>query len=105
VGRLIVLVDSPYHLRPAEAEEWLRCGARGLANADGVEHAVLSKLTSPSDDSARHWSWLIEVECESPDGAQRAVDDSVWKDVLGDMRLLGMRPRTSLVAESRALHG
>jgi hypothetical protein len=105
VGRLIVFVNSPYHLSPAEAEDWLRGEAAALAAVDGVQCGVLSRLTSPSDRWTDHWGWMIELECEAPDGPYRAVKDRAWKLVLGDLRLLGMQPSVALVAESAELTG
>ena len=103
MARLIVFVNSPYHLSPAEAEDWLRGEAAALTAVDGVERGVLSRLTSPSDRSTVHWSWMIELECEAPDGPYRAVNDRAWRLVLGDLRLLGLRPSVALVAASADL--
>jgi hypothetical protein len=103
VGRLIVFVNSPHHLSPAEAEDWLRGEAAALAAVDGVRCGVLSRLTSPSDRWSDHWGWMIELECEAPDGPYRAVKDRAWKLILGDLRLLGMQPSVALVAESAEL--
>jgi hypothetical protein len=103
VARLIVFVNSPYHLSPAEAEDWLRGEAAALTAVDGVERGVLSRLTSPSDRSTVHWGWMIELDCEDPDGPDRAVRDRAWKLVLGDLRLLGMQPSVALVAGSAEL--
>jgi hypothetical protein len=103
VARLVVFVDSPYHLTPAEAEDWLRDEAVALATVDGVRRGVLSRLASPSEQWSDHWGWMIELECEDPDGSQRAVRDQAWKLVLGDLRMLGMRPSVALVAASAEL--
>lgn len=103
MGRLIIFVNSPYHLSPAEAEDWLRGEAAALAAVDGVQRGVLSRLTSPSDRWSDHWNWMIELECEDPDGPYRAVKDRAWKLVLGDLRLLGMQPSVALVAGSAEL--
>jgi hypothetical protein len=103
MGRLIVFVDSPYHLSPAEAEDWLRGEAAALAAVDGVQRGVLSRLVSPSERWSAHWGWMIELKCDAPDGPQRAVKDHAWKLVLGDLRLLGMRPSVALVADSAEL--
>jgi hypothetical protein len=103
VDRLIVLVRSPYHLSPAEAEDWLRGQACELGAVVGVQRAVLSRLATPSERSSTHWSWLIELHCEAPGGVQQAVEDRAWKVILGDLRLLGMQPSVALVTESTDL--
>ena len=105
MGRLIVLVNSPYHLAPAEVEDWLHGQASALAAVAGVQRVVLSRLASPSERSSTHWSWMIELHCQAPDGAHRAVEDRAWKVILGDLRLLGMQPSVALVAESAELKG
>lgn len=103
MGRLIVFVNSPYHLAPAEAEDWLRGEAAALTAVEGIHRGVLSRLTSPSDHWGDHWGWMIELECDAPDGPRRAVNDRAWKLVLGDLRMLGMQPSVALVADSAEL--
>ena len=101
--RLIVLVGTPYHLRAAEAEEWLRGEASGLATVDRVRCALLSPLASPSLRWGNQWGWLIEIECESPDDADRVVRDGAWTALIGDLRLLGMRPTVAVVGDASEL--
>ena len=102
--RLIVLIGPPYHLRAAEAEEWLRGEASGVAAVDGVRRAVLSPLASPSLRSGNdEWGWLVEIDCETRDDADRVVRDSAWTDLLGDLRLLGMRPTVAIVGDASEL--
>jgi hypothetical protein len=103
MARLVVFVNSPYHLTPEEAEDWLRTEAAALARVDGVQRGVLSRLASPSEQWSDHWAWMIELDCDPPDGAQRAVRDRAWQLVLGDLRLLGMRPSVALVGASAEL--
>lgn len=103
MARLVVFVDSPYHLAPAEAEDWLSSQAAALAGVDGVQRGVLSRLASPSEQWSDHWAWMIELDCDEPDGAQRAVRDTAWRLVLGDLRLLGMHPSVAVVAASADL--
>jgi hypothetical protein len=103
VTRLIVLVGTPYHLRAAEAEEWLRSEASGLATVAGVRRAVLSPLASPSLHWSDEWGWLIEIDCENRDDMDRVVRDGAWTDLLGDLRLLGMRPTVAVVGDASEL--
>ena len=101
--RLIVLVGTPHHLRAAEAEEWLRSEASGLATVEGVRRAVLSPLASPSLRWNNQWGWLIEIDCENRDDTDRVVQDGAWTALLGDLRLLGMRPTVALVGDASEL--
>jgi hypothetical protein len=102
VTRLIVLVGSPHHLRAEEAEQWLRKEAATLTTAEGVRRAAISPLASPSVRWPNQWGWLIEGDCEGPEGADRAVCDDAWTALLGDLRLLGMRPTVLLVSGDSA---
>ena len=101
--RLIVLVGTPHHLRAAEAEEWLRSEASGLATVDGVRRAVLSPLASPSLHSGNEWGWLIEIDCENRDDTDRVVRDGAWTALIADLRLLGMRPTVAVVGDASEL--
>jgi hypothetical protein len=97
VARLIVLVGTPQHLRPEEADDWLRKEAAALTTAEGVRRAAISPLESPSLRWPTQWGWLIELDCDNPGGVDRATRDDAWKDLLGDLRLLGMRPTVAVV--------
>jgi hypothetical protein len=103
VTRLIVLVGAPQHLRAEEAEGWLRKEAAALGTAEGVRRAAISPLASPSLRWPNQWGWLIEIDCEGPEGADRAICDDAWTDLLGDLRLLGMRPTVAVVGDPSEL--
>jgi hypothetical protein len=103
VTRLIVLVGAPQHLRAKEADAWLQKEAAALTTAEGVRRAVISPLASPSVRWPNQWGWLIEVDCDGPDGADRATCDDAWTVLLGDLRLLGMRPTVAVVGDAREL--
>jgi hypothetical protein len=103
VTRLIVLVGAPQHLRAEEAEAWLQKEAAALGTAEGVRRAVISPLASPSVRWPNQWGWLIEVDCDGPDGADRATCDDGWTALLGDLRLLGMRPTVAVVGDASEL--
>jgi hypothetical protein len=101
--RVILLVGAPQHLRPEEAEEWLRKEATALSAAEGVTRAVISPLASPSARWPNQWGWLIEVDCDGPGDAQSATRDDAWTALLGDLRLLGMRPTVAVVGDANEL--
>jgi hypothetical protein len=103
VTRLIVLVGAPHHLRAEEAGDWLHKEAAALGRADGVRRAIISPLASPSLRWSSQWSWLIEIDCDCPDGTERTTCDQTWKDLLGDLRLLGMRPAVAVVGDPTEL--
>jgi hypothetical protein len=101
--RLLVLVNSPYHLRAEKAEPWLRGEAAALATVAGVRRAVLSPLGSPSVRPDDRWGWLLELDCDGAEGASRVVRDGAWTSLLGDLRLLGMRPLVAVVGDGSEL--
>ncbi len=101
--RLIVLVGAPQHLRAEEAEDWLRNEAAALGTAEGVRRALISPLASPSLRWPNQWGWLIEVDCDNPSGVDKATRDDAWKELLGDLRLLGMRPTVAVVGDPSEL--
>jgi hypothetical protein len=103
VLRLILLVHHPYHLGAQEAERWLREQASALLAADGVRRAGLSPVGSASVGAGDPSGWLIELDCDGPEGADRTVRSGAWTDLLGDLRLLGMRPMVAVVGETSEL--
>jgi hypothetical protein len=101
--RLLELVTSPYHVHAEEAEGWLRGEAAALATAEGVRRVVLSPLGSPSVRLDDRWGWLLELDCDGSEGASRVVRDGAWTSLLGDLRLLGMRPLVAVVGDGSEL--
>jgi hypothetical protein len=97
VARLILLVGPPYHLALEEAEDWLRGELLPVTGATGVRSAVLSRLSAASWRESAESGWLVELDFESADSARRTAGDERWVALLGDLRLVGMRPTVALV--------
>ena len=97
MARLLVLVSPPRHLALAEAEDWLRAELAPLASGATVRSAALSTLASASRRWTQEWGWLIEFEFEDAQAAREAMADEACAILLGDLRLLGMRPTVALV--------
>jgi hypothetical protein len=97
VARLMILWTRPFHLTAAEAERWARDEVRALLAADTVRRAELTRLESASARHGSDWDWLLELEIDLP--ARDTVDHGPCAEWLGDLRLLGMRPRVFLAAE------
>jgi hypothetical protein len=95
----MVLLQRPHHLSLDEGEAWLRNDAAALAGADGVRRATLGRLVGASRRWGPEWDWLIELDCDDHDAATRAVRGEAGALLLGDLRLLGMRPPLAIVAE------
>ena len=97
-ARLLILAQCPHHLRPDEAETWLRSELDELPR-DGVERVELAPLASVSLRFGRHWDWLVELHWASDAAAARALEGPACLTLLGDLRLLGMRPSVAFVSE------
>ena len=96
MARLVLLAESPPHLDGDQTEAWLRKELDALVGKPGVLRISLSRLESVSLRFARSWDWLIEMECAAAEDAVRATTNSAFRDLYGDLRLIGMRPALAL---------
>jgi hypothetical protein len=96
MARLVLLAQSPPHLDGDQTEAWLRRELDALVGKPGVLRVSLSRLESVSIRFARSWDWLIEMECAAAEDAVRATSNSAFRDLYGDLRLIGMRPSLAL---------
>ena len=97
MARLMVLVSPPHHLGLDEAEDWLRQELAPVTGGARVQSAALSRLAAASRRWCQEWGWLIELEFEDAQAAREAVAEEACTMLLGDLRLLGMRPTVALV--------
>ncbi|HEX2413845.1 MAG TPA: hypothetical protein VHJ37_01385 [Thermoleophilaceae bacterium] len=97
MARLMVLVSPPHHLGLEEAEHWLREELAPVTAGAGVRSAALSRLAAASRRWSQEWGWLIELEFEDAQAAREAVAEDACRMLLGDLRLVGMRPTVALV--------
>ena len=88
--RLLILWTSPTHLSEDEAGAWVREQLGGVLG----EQAVLSRLERAGGRWCAPFDWLLEVAV--PDGAAAAAD---YAELLGDLRLLGMRPAAMVAVD------
>ncbi len=103
MARLLVLVSPPHHLQLDEAEEWLRQEIAPVTSGAGLRSAALSRLATASRRWPQEWGWLIELEFEDAQAAREAVAGEACTMLLGDLRLLGMRPTVALVDSAHDL--
>ena len=101
VTRLIVACERPDHLAEDEARAWLLREAGSLARSSGVERVELSALESARGEWDVGWDWLIEVQLADQTDGRTFVRQAAWVDLLGDLRLLGMRPTVAVVDPAR----
>jgi hypothetical protein len=93
VVRLMLFVRRPYVLSQEEASRWMREQATPLATTNGVERVELIRLQTPTRGGGGDCEWLIEMHCRCGEDAVRAARGAACRDLVADLRLLGMHPR------------
>jgi hypothetical protein len=100
----MLFVCRPYHLSDQEADGWMRSQAGAIADVEPVTRVEVSRLRSAAGGAGGSWDWMIEIHCDGAEAAGRAARAEALRDLVGDLRLLGMRPRLVL-ADSTAPPG
>jgi hypothetical protein len=101
----MLFVCRPYHLSDDEADRWMRSQAAPLVDAAAVDSVRLSRLQAPAAWGGGDWDWLIEFYCRGAEEARRTAREEVLRDMVADLRLLGMNPRLVLADGTRLLEG
>ena len=89
----MLFVRGPYFLSEEEAACWMREQAAQLAKASGVDRVELIRLRTPALGGGADCEWLIEMHCGREEDVVRAARDEVCRELVADLRLLGMHPR------------
>ena len=103
---MMLTVRRPHHLKVEEAGAWLQEQASDLLGIAGVRTVVVSRLGAAGGRWEGEFDWLLELELELEleldDGADPTsiVRDDVCASLLGDLRLLGMRPSLAVPREA-----
>ena len=100
--RLIVLCERPRQLSAEDALAWFRRATADLVDGEAIDAVSLTELESVSLRWGRSWDWLIEVEFADPGTARRVAAERPWGELLGDLRLLGMRPCVAVADPDRS---
>jgi hypothetical protein len=100
VARLQLTVRRPYHLKPEEARDWLRAEAATLRGVEGVASMTVARLGAVGGRWASDGDWLIELELDDDADPSAVVRSEACAVLLGDLRLLGMRPSLAVVREA-----
>jgi hypothetical protein len=93
MARVMLFVRRPSVLTEAEAIRWMRDHAAHLAAEIAVERVQLTRLQTPAVHGGGDCEWLIEMHCDSDEAATRAARDRACRELIADLRLLGMHPR------------
>jgi hypothetical protein len=92
VARLMLFVRRPYVLSEEDAVRWMREQAAPLATVTAVDRVEMTRLQTPALRGGTDWQWLIEMHCERGEDATRAARDDACRELVADLRLLGMHP-------------
>ena len=98
--RLILLCERPRHLARDESVVWLRQATHHLVDGADVVGLQFTELEGPPLCWSPAGDWLLEAELADDVDAQRLIDSPQWRELLADLRLLGMRPALA-VADAR----
>jgi hypothetical protein len=90
--RLMLFVSRPYSLPAEEAVGWMLEQAAPLATM-GAERVELVRLGAPGVHGNSDCEWLIEMYYRRVEDAAGAARNGLCRDLVADLRLLGMRPR------------
>jgi len=94
----MIFVEHPWHVSTEEAEAWLEREVEPLGG-NGVDRVRLRRLRSASLRFSETWAWMVELECRDAEAACEAVSGGAGLTLLGDLRMLGMRPSVALVED------
>jgi hypothetical protein len=103
VRRLLVICRHPYHLRRDDAETWLAQEVEAVLRRDELQSARLTRLRNPTSDSASSCEWLIEFRVETGAGSRLFASDAAFRELIADLRLLGMTPTTVFADDREAI--
>ena len=94
----MIFVQHPRHLSSDEAEAWLEKQLDAFT-AEGVGEVRLRRMSDASLDAPDRSAWIFEMDCSDADVARGVVRGGAGRELLRDLRLLGMRPSVELVDE------
>jgi hypothetical protein len=92
VTRLLLFVERPQLLSDGDATRWLLDQIAPLRAIDAVRRVEVTRLQAPALRGGSDWQWLIEMHCDRAEDAARAARDEACRDLVADLRLLGMHP-------------
>ena len=105
VARLMLFVRRPSGLSEEDALRWMRVQAGPLAAVPRVARVEVTRLQAPALRGGTDWEWLIEMHCDRGEDAVRAARDPACRDLVADLRLLGMQPNLVIADGTEPLAG
>ena len=91
--RILVLWNAGRGVAPGEDADWARSQAQRVAACHGIAAMVLHPVLSAAVLHPEPCSWCLELRLEPGREPSEVVRAAPFAEFLGDMRLMGMRPR------------
>jgi hypothetical protein len=103
VGEVLVCWTRPQTLSVDEAERWARGELARVLAAESADGAHLFRVGRASARHGTPYAWLLELDVPSGHDAQTWLESPAWREWLGDLHALGLRPTAMLVDQGRDL--
>jgi hypothetical protein len=103
VPRLLVLCRDPYHLSRRDAQAWLSQELEAALRRDELRAARLTRLRPPSPEWSSSFDWLVELRLEAGSSSTAMERGGALRDLVADLRLLGMAPTVALAHDADAV--
>jgi hypothetical protein len=91
--RILVLWNAGRGVAPGEDEGWARSHVGPIGSCPGVAALALHPVISAAVRHPQPCSWCLEVRLAPDHEPSEVVRAGAFAELLGDMQLLGMRPR------------
>jgi hypothetical protein len=99
VPRLLVLFHDPYHLDEGEARAWLIRELDTVLDRDHLDAARLTRLGTANAQPRGAFDWLLELAVDR----DPASPGPAIRDLVADLRMLGMAPMVAFADERNAV--
>ena len=101
VTRVLMAWNRPHHLSGAEAESWTLTEVRRLRTIPVVERISLTPVAATHH--GRPWDWVCELHLLDGADAGDCLKHPACAEWLGDLHLLGMRPKVAVLEATEAV--
>ncbi len=96
VRQIVLLCALPAKLSHEVAHDWLMGELASVADMPAVRDACLATLGG-SQQAPRSWPWMVRVDLDDATDFDTVLRRGPIADLIGDLRLIGMRPEILLV--------
>lgn len=103
VLRICIVCRRPRSGTTAEGFSYVSGEASKLTSVAGTRSVRVFPVASASMRWARQWDYLIEIDVGDGDDPRALLDSPQGRDVLGDLRLLGMTPTVAVLDTETAV--